>query len=408
MAGESRQSRGAAQRRAARIIGIIFILIMLAAGLLLGTESTLSLRRDDNGNVTAVNAWRIGGHITLLKRTVRNLREVKMQAISLTQKEVRSSAYRNAFGMLSVPEQLVLLGDSILPYPYREDLSLISGFLANKAKKNAMLLHPLDIRRKVSSWVLLVLAVLSIAGMIVTKVMGRDPLAGAPRKVKPLPPAIGQAVFLCTIAALIWFFSAGHLILGPVAVKKVRHLFEAARANDAVSINKTARSGVFLDVRDDQGTTALMVAARMGADRAVDALLKAGANPDVSNLSDNTALLLAVQGNHAETAMLLLNAGADAGLADMNGRNALHKAAEGGDAAMIRRILEAGVKVDAADAHGWTPLFFAAASGNADAVLTLLNAGADARKKLPDGRTPLDLVHADPAVSAVLIKAAGR
>ncbi|MBI5634486.1 MAG: ankyrin repeat domain-containing protein [Nitrospirae bacterium] len=408
MAKESRQSKAASQRGMAKIIGALFILVMLAAGLLLGTESTLSLRRDDKGAVTAVNAWRIGGHITLLKRTVRNLREVKMQTISLTQKEERSSAYRNSFGMLNVPEQVVLLGDSMLPYPYREDLSLISGFLGNKAKKAALLLHPLDIRRKVASWVLLALAVFSIAGMIVTKVMGRDPLAGAPRKVKPLPPAIGQAVFLCTIVLLLWFFSAGHRVFGPVAVNKVRQLFESAKADNAAGIDKAAHAGVFLDLRDDQGTTALMAASRVGAAKAVEALLKAGANPDAGDLSDNTALLLAVQGNHADIAMLLLDAGADAGLADTNGRNALHMAAERGDAAMIRRILEAGVKVDAEDAHGWTPLFFAAASGSADAVTALLNAGADGRKKLPDGRNPLDLVHADPAVKAALMKAVGR
>ncbi len=408
MAKESRHQGGTAQRRTAKIIGIIFILIMLTAGLLLGTESTLSLRRYDNGSVTAVNAWRISGHITLLKRTVRNLREVKMQAISLTQKEERSSAYRNANGMLNVPEQVVLLGDSMLPYPYREDLSLIRAFLGNKTKKATVLLHPLDIRRKVASWVLLAFAVFSIAGLIVKKVTGRDPLADAPRKVKPLPPVIGQTVFLCTIVILIWFFSAGHRILGPVAVNKVRQLFESAKMDDAAGIDKAAHAGVFLDVRDDQGTTALMVAARAGATKAADALLRAGANPDVSDLSDNTALLLTVQGNHADTAMLLLDAGADAGLADMNGRNALHMAAEGGDALMILRMLKAGVNVDKADAHGWTPLFFAAASGTADAVTTLLNAGADVRKKLPDGRTPLDLVHADPAVSAILIKATGR
>ncbi|MBI5074936.1 MAG: ankyrin repeat domain-containing protein [Nitrospirae bacterium] len=408
MAGELKRSKAGLRRGTARIIGIIFILIMLAAGLMLGTESTLSLRRDDNGAVTAVNAWRIGGHITLLKRTVRNLREVKMQAVSLTEQEKRSSAYRNTFGMLSVPEQVVLLGDSMLPYPYREDFSLIRAFLGNKAKKAASLLHPLDIRRKVASWVLLAFAVFSIAGMIVKMVTGRDPLANAPRKVKPLPPAVGQAVFICTIVVLIWFFSAGHRVFGPVAANKVRQLFESAKADNAAGIEKAARTGVFPDVRDDQGTTALIVAARMGAAKAAEALLRAGANPDASDLSDNTALLLAVRGSHVDTAMLLLDAGADAGLADMNGRNALHMAAEGGDPAMIRLMLKAGLKVDGADAHGWTPLFFAAASGSADAVTTLLNAGADARKKLPDGRTPVDLVQADPAVSAVLMKAAGR
>jgi len=59
-----------------------------------------------------------------------------------------------------------------------------------------------------ASFVLLTLAGLTTIGAVWQQVAGRDPLSGAPRKVRPLPPAIGRAVFVGGIAVLFWFFTA--------------------------------------------------------------------------------------------------------------------------------------------------------------------------------------------------------
>lgn len=377
------------QRRANQVAGAFFILLFLAAGLLLGTQSTLVLKRDDAGAVTASNQWRWAGRLTLISRTVTNLREARMVRVSLSESERRSSS----LGMRSHPEELVLIGDNQIAYPYRADLSLIRAFLANPRKHEVVVTHPVDIRRTVSSWFLLGLALASIVGWMVTLALGRDPLAKSARTVKPLPPAIGTAVFLGVIALLIAFFNLGHVFFGPLAKRKVDLLMNSAAVNDPTGVEEAVRAGVFVDVRDGQGETPLMLAARNGALQAAQALLAAQANPDLSDMGDNSALIRAVQGNHLDLVLLLLDAGADFRGVDANGRTPLFLAAWQGNAVMAGHLLRVGSDPHARDAQGWTPLFAAAADGDLATVQALLLAGADPGYQLADGQRAADFVH---------------
>jgi hypothetical protein len=390
-----------ARRKSHQLVGWIVLLVLLAAGLLLGTESTLVLTRDRNGAVTAVNAWRLLGRLPLVWRTAENVREARLQEVALSQREAGSSANRDAFGMLGRREELVISGTTQIPYPYHEDLSLIRSFLKTPANRRAEVHHPIDVRRQVASAVLLAVVTLSVVGWAWERATGRAAVV-SPRRVKPLPPAVGTTLFLTGIVIVFWFFQAGHRVFGPLATKKVALLFAASQGDDAGGVSEATRRGVFLDARDDQGRTALMVAARAGARRACRELLTAGAHPDLQDLEGRTALIVALDAEHAEVAGDLLDAAADTGAADINGRTALHHAAEMRDPSVLKRLIASGVDVDQPDVHGWTPLFFAAAGGTAESVRSLLAAGADPRRKLPDGRAPRDLAFADPAVGPVL------
>ena len=386
------------------VVGLIFILVMISAGLLLGTRSTLTLTRDAaSGAVTAVNDWRFTNAVPLIRRTVTNVQKVGMKKMSLTETERRSSAYRDVFGMLNVPEQVTITGDSELRYPYREDFWLIDGFLKNRGNRQAILTHPVDIRRTVASWGLLLFGLASLFGWVFKFVTGRDPLAGAPEKVKPLPPKVGAAVFLGTIVVGLWFFAAGHKFFGPLAEAKVKLLLESAKENRVEGITRALHKGVFVDVADGQSTTALMIAASSGAEESVEALLAAGANPGLRDLDDRTALLRAIETKHPRIALRLLDAGTDLTSTDTNGRNALHYAAQVGDADLLRRLLKAGAELNKPDAHGWTALIFAAAYGGADSIRALLDAGADPAKKTSDGRTAADLAAQNPAARELLL-----
>lgn len=382
--------------------------VMIAAGLLLGTRSTLRLTRQASGEVAAVNTWRFADAVTLIRRRLSGVAGVTMKEMSLTEQERRSTAYRDFFGRLEVPDQVTLVGDGELRYPYREDFWLIQGFLKNQANQELVLSHPVDIRRTVASWGLLLLGLLSLAGWIVKWVTGRDPLAHAPEKVIPLPPQAGAAIFLGGILLAWWFFAAGHRHFGPLAASKVTQLQEAAQKNDIGNVRKALLRGVFVDARDGQSVTALMVAARAGAWEAAETLLQAGANPSLRDLDGRTPLMRAIEGKHARLALRLLDAGTDLAAADGNGRNALHYAAQSGDPGMLWGLLQAGVPVNEPDAHGWTALIFAAAYGGAESVRVLLEAGADPGRKTADGRTAEDLASQDPAARALLQEAMRR
>jgi hypothetical protein len=387
-------SRTRPARRRDTIAGLLFLAVLLVAGLLLGAKSTLTLRRDASGAVTAVNAWRFAGRVTLISHSVTGLREVRFEADTLSDSDRRSSSGRSLLGPAKRPEHAVLIGsDGQFSYSYRDDVGLIQGFLRNPRNAALTLTHPVDIRRTVASWILLTVVVLGITGWIWKLILGRDPLAGAERSVTPLPPAIGQTLFVAGFAVIVWFFLAGQNVFGPLATRKVKLLTESSTHDDAAGIARSVHEGVDLDCRDGQGMTALMLAVRAGAAHAVDALLAAGANANLRTSADETALLMAIHLRHPALAAQLFHASPDLSVADSDGRTALHAAAELGDVPTLRLLLSAAANSDVnqPDNYGWTPLFFAAASGRPEAVQTLLAAGADPQRKLPDGRTAADV-----------------
>lgn len=373
------------------LVTFIFIVLFLAVGLLCGTQSTLTLRRDDAGAVTAANQWRLNGTIPLITRTVTHLRDAKMARVPMTLQERRETNSRDVFGMVQQREELLLIGDKQISYPFQEDLSLIRSFLANPAKKEVVSYNPIDIRRQVVSWFFLGLACACIVGWLVTLVLGRDPLASSPGRIKPLPPAVGATVFLGTIGVFIAFFSFGHTLFGPLATAKVNLLRASATGDDAAGIEQALQAGVFVDVRDDQGATPLLLAVRAGATKATEKLLQARANANLSNISGDSPLMLAVSSKRNEIAARLLDVGADIHDVDANGRTPLYLAAAQGNAAMVRRLIKEGASVNQTDAHGWTPLITATGSGDPATVIALLDAGADPRHSLPDGRRAGDL-----------------
>ncbi len=374
-----------------KVVGFIVFLVILVAGLLLGTQSTLRLERGADGRVDATNAWRLHDRVTLISRSVSGLREVKIAQVKLTESERRSGAYRDAFGMLTNPEELLLIGDTSVAYPYQEDQSLIQAFLSNTQSAHAVIVHPVDIRRSVASWALLAFAAAAVLGWIIKMVLGRDPLANAPDKVKPLPPAVGGALFAGVILLGIAFFTFGDQFFGPLATRKVNLLMTSASNDDAAGIERAVAKGVFVDARDGQGITALMLAARHGATHAAQALLRAQASPDLRNVSNDSALDMAITGGHQALALMLVDAHADIHAGGIHGRTPLYLAASSGACQVLEKLIALKAAIAQKDQQGWTPLMAAAASGKAACVRDLLSAGADPTVALADGRRAIDM-----------------
>ena len=82
--------------------------------------------------------------------------------------------------------------------------------------------------------------------------------------------------------------------------------------------------GAEVNHTDDDGTTALMYAARNGDTAAINALLKSGAAVNLADKDGETALMKAAASScNEETVRALLSAGADLNARDHKGRNAL-------------------------------------------------------------------------------------
>jgi len=96
----------------------------------------------------------------------------------------------------------------------------------------------------------------------------------------------------------------------PSRSQETEALLRAASAGNADTV-RTLLTSPNVDVNgvDDQGNTALILAARFGHNEVVRALLLAQADRKVKNKEGKTALMLAAEGGHDETVAALTQAG---------------------------------------------------------------------------------------------------
>jgi ankyrin repeat protein len=131
---------------------------------------------------------------------------------------------------------------------------------------------------------------------------------------------------------------------------------------------------------DDPG---LVDAARTQESARVRDLLAGKADVNVRSQDGSTALLWAAHWNDVDTVDLLIRAHADANIANDFGMTPLSRACTNGSAAVVARLLEAGAHPNARIATGETPIMTCASTGNVDAVRLLVERGADVNAKEP-------------------------
>jgi ankyrin repeat protein len=103
-----------------------------------------------------------------------------------------------------------------------------------------------------------------------------------------------------------------------------------------------------------------------------------------------TALMLAAFNGHTEIAELLLESGAKIDVRDGIKRTALMYAASGPNVVTVAMLVKRGAGVNLTDGEqNWTPLMFAAAEGHTEVARILLGAGADPNAIDSDGDTSL-------------------
>ena len=132
-------------------------------------------------------------------------------------------------------------------------------------------------------------------------------------------------------------------------------------ANSEVTKVLVRRQPQCVEMRDDLGRTALMIAAEAGAAR---------------HASDSRA-------RAARVAHHLLRHGASTNASALDGRTAVHLAAQHGNAAVLRLLLSAAGSVSAEDCCGVTPLAHAVTGGHCACARILLAAGATTTALFP-------------------------
>ncbi|XP_030060660.1 fibronectin type 3 and ankyrin repeat domains protein 1 [Microcaecilia unicolor] len=170
-------------------------------------------------------------------------------------------------------------------------------------------------------------------------------------------------------------------------------LHRTVSMNDEESVVKILQTRCVnnIDVPDELGFTALMVAAQNGYTRLVSLLVEKGADVNQVNGSGKDSLMLACFAGHLDIVKYLRTHGASWETRDKSGCTAMHWAADGGHLDVLEWMIVDGSKVDVKDSHfDWTPLMrVSSITGNTDVASCLIEAGADINIKDKDGKSPL-------------------
>ena len=140
---------------------------------------------------------------------------------------------------------------------------------------------------------------------------------------------------------------------------------------------------------NDNGWTALIIAASKNYSGVVNILLAAGANPNATLDNGFTALMWAAQEGYLGVANILLAAGANPNATPDDGFTALMWTAQEGYPEIANILLAAGANPNMAKNDGYTALMWAAQEGYLEVANILLAAGANPNATLDDGFTAL-------------------
>lgn len=154
---------------------------------------------------------------------------------------------------------------------------------------------------------------------------------------------------------------------------KISPFLQAAKEGDAAKVKSIIADpeGVKGPIVDEDGVSALMMAAFAGSVETCQALLSGGAEINYAEPDQNrTALMFAAQGGYSQVVQALVNSKADASKADSEGQTALHWSAVA-NKAETAKLLSVHCPKEAKNREGLTAIAVAEKMKHADTVAAL-------------------------------------
>jgi ankyrin repeat protein len=155
-------------------------------------------------------------------------------------------------------------------------------------------------------------------------------------------------------------------------------LLWAAHWNDLQTANLLVGTGADANTANDFKMTPLSQACTNASSAMVDLLLQAGANPNTPIGTGETPLMTCARTGNQDTVAMLLRQGADVnGKEPSQNQTALMWAAAEGHQKVLQTLIKANADLGAHTKQGFTALHFAARVGDLESTRILLDAGVD-------------------------------
>ncbi|KAK4775113.1 hypothetical protein SAY86_010048 [Trapa natans] len=171
-------------------------------------------------------------------------------------------------------------------------------------------------------------------------------------------------------------------------------LMVAVQAGDADALKVLIQSEAFdLNYQDENGFSAVMIAALKGHVEAFRTLVFAGADVRLCNRAGETAITISeLNPKRDQFEKVMLEFALEKGSRDTRGFYALHSAARRGDTGAAKLLTSRGYGVNVLDGEGYTPLMLAAREGHGPICKLLISSGAQCDYENHRGETALSLV----------------
>ncbi len=168
------------------------------------------------------------------------------------------------------------------------------------------------------------------------------------------------------------------LRFGQTQAEAERLFREAAMKGDKYTLLGFIKAGkVDINIADEKGHTAAILAAAMGKTETLQPLIEAGVNLDHQDKQGMTATMHAVRDAHRDALAMLIHAKANLDLQNIDGTTALMHAVKSRSLHNLRVLLKANANANLQDANGDTPATMAVRLGCLAALKMLIDAGAD-------------------------------
>ncbi|XP_036816262.1 ankyrin-3 isoform X11 [Oncorhynchus mykiss] len=157
----------------------------------------------------------------------------------------------------------------------------------------------------------------------------------------------------------------------------------AARAGNLEKALDYLKTGVEINICNQNGLNALHLASKEGHAEVVTQLIKLGANVDASTKKGNTALHIASLAGQVDVVKELVTSGANINAQSQNGFTPLYMAAQENHQKVVRYLLDHGSTQGIATEDGFTPLAVALQQGHEQVVSLLLENDTKGKVRLP-------------------------